>query len=301
MAMPAAAERPRYDPPGTTDPKADAAFEAAATLRRQGKLKEAAQAFEQLASDFPHGRRAAQALTTAAEIYQWQLDDPAAAARLFERALAGPSDLPGVMPALTQRLSIERERGGPKAEVSLIDALIRRRAKAEYTPYLLLRASRVLLEDLQDPAHALEPVELLLSSYGSSTWSDDGLFLRAKIRRRLGRPEEALKDYRKIIASEEPSLIVGEYDSDLLDDAYLALADTLRDDLHRAAPAEDAYRNLVDAVPDSVFVDDALWSASQLAKARGDVARAKEDLARLAKLRPASRHLKAQSSGAISP
>lgn len=293
FAGPAAAERPRFEGPGVSDPVAERELDQARGRRRSGDFAAAAQAFEAFADHHPHSRRWAQALTAAAELYHWQLDAPAAAARLYERALEAPSDLPGVMPALTQRLSLERDRGGALAELELIEHLLQRRSNADYAPYLLLRAAKLLDAELSDPARALLTAQRAVARAAQTSWADDALFLEASLLRKAGRGPEALRAWRQIIASQEPSLIVGEYDSDLLDDAYYQVAVTLEASDPRAA--EEAYRAVAAEVPDSVWVDDALWKASRLAKARGDSAGAAKDLARLAAVRPSSRHLKARA------
>ncbi len=293
LVLPAAAERPRFEGPGVRDPLADRELEAAQGMRRRGDFAAAAAAYESFAEHHPHSRRWAQALTAAAELHHWQLEAPAAAARLYERALEAPSDLPGVMPALTQRLSLERDRGGSLAELELIEHLLLRRSNAEYAPYLLLRAAKLLDSELHDPARALETAQRAVVRAAKTSWSDDALFLEASLLRRVGRAPEALRAWRQIIASQEPSLIVGEYDSDLLDDAYYQVAVTLEASDPRAA--EEAYRAVAAEVPASVWVDDALWSARRLAQARGDAAQAAKDLERLTAARPASRHLKARA------
>lgn len=274
-----------------SDPVAERELDQARQLRRGGDFAAAARAFEAFADRHPHSRRWAQSLTAAAELHQWQLAAPAVAARLYERALEAPSDLPGVMPALTQRLALERDRGGALAELELIEHLQKRRSTADYAPYLLLRAAKLLDEELADPARALLTAQRAVARAAQTSWADDALFLEASLLRKAGRGPEALLAWRQIIARQEPSLIVGEYDSDLLDDAYYQVAVTLEASDPKAA--EEAYRAVAVEVPASLWVDDALWNASRLAKARGDAAAAAHDLARLAALRPASRHLKA--------
>lgn len=273
------------------DPRLEHAYQKISELRRAGQYAAAAEAFEKLANENTESDLSQRALTTAAEIYQWNLGDVEKARALYDRVLLAPSDRRGVMPALVQRLNIERELRGLKAELELARALEARQPIAEYAPWLLLREAKILADELNDPASAIGLCERVRGEHLSSTYLDDALFFEARLLRAVKRPREAIGLYGAIIASKQKSLIVGSYDSTYLDDAYFQVAETLRADLREAALAERAYLELVDAVPLSVFVDDALRQAILLARARGDAKKAAEYLARLRELRPGSRYL----------
>jgi tetratricopeptide (TPR) repeat protein len=280
------------DPPGTLDPKAEAAFDSAVKLRREGRFRPAAEAFEALAAAHPRARRAPHALAIAASIRLWQLGERDRAKALCDRVLAGPDDVPGLMLALTERLALERDRGGPKAELALVHTLYDRRKTASYAPYLLLRASRILEGDLDQPIAALVPVRRIVESFEGSSWADEATIAEARLLRKLGRSDEALRSYRRLIATHTESFIVGEYDSDFLDEAYFELADTLERDLTDGEAAEKAFLELVDEMPESIRVDDALHRAEAIARSRGDEKAAERYHQTLVRLRPASRFLK---------
>lgn len=280
------------DPPGTVDPAAEHAYAGAVQLRREGRHRDAAEAFEALAAAHPSSRLAPRALAAAGSLYQWQLAEPARAARLYDRVIAAPDHVPGRMLALNQRLAIERERSGAKAELVLIDRLYDDRKKGELAPYLLLRASHLLAGELKQPERALIAARRLVEFFAHTSWWDEGELQVARLLRRTGRPAEALPHYRRLISTRRPSFIVGEYDSDLLDEAYFELAETLEKELQRGEDAERAYLNLVRELPESIWVDDALHAAARVARARGDQAAAEAHRQRLRALRPASRWLK---------
>jgi tetratricopeptide (TPR) repeat protein len=239
-------------------------FDAAVRLRRAGEPARAAAAFERLAAEHPRSRTASRALTSAAELYEWQLGQIDRASALYDRVLAGRDNAPGVMPALRQRLDIERRRGGPLSELRLIHLLRERSPDASFAPYLLLRSGEVLFRDLSRLEEALLPLELMLRSAPRSTRVPEALMLAASIERALHRPEAALERYRAIVARRESSFIIGEYDSARVDDAYFALAETLERDLHRPTEAAEAYRRLVTEVPESVLVRKASRRAAAL-------------------------------------
>ncbi|MCK6546211.1 hypothetical protein L6R52_10205 [Myxococcota bacterium] len=272
----------------TEEDAAQVAYDHATDLRRAGRLRGAAERFEAIAETYPNTRLAPRALATAGAIWHWDLGEPARAKALYDRVIAGPADRPGAFPALLQRLALERELAGPKGELALVEALIRASPRAERAPFLFMRASE-LYGELGQREEALRPLTKLLELAPRSSRADEARMRAAKLLRGLGRPKEALAHYDAIIATKSSSWIVGEYDSTKLDDAYLARAETLHEELRDARAAEQAYRKLADDLPDSRLVDDALHRAAQLARARGDLDQAERDQARLDAARPDSR------------
>lgn len=272
--------------------RAEVAFDAAVKLRREAHFKEAAEAFERVAREHPSSRRAPHALSAAGSLYLWQLNAPWRAASLFDRVIAGPDDAPGVMLAYTQRLSIERTRAGAKGELALIHKLYSLRPTSEQAPYLLLRASKILEDDLDQPVAALSPAQRVVESFADTSWSDEATIREGRLLRKTGRAADALRSYRRLIATRTESFIVGEYDSDFLDEAYFELAETFEVDLNQPEKAEEAYLRLVDEMPDSIKVDDALHLAAEIARKRGDTKSAAKYHETLRRLRPDSRFLR---------
>lgn len=265
------------------------ALDEARALARAGEHRRAAEAYEQVAARFPKTPIASRALASAGALWQWDLDEPARARVLYDRVLAGPLDAPGAMPALIQRLELERDTGGARGELVLVRALLSRGPSVEVAaPYLLGRAA-VLLEELGELEAAVLGLAELRRRFPRSTRADDAAMHEAALLRRLGRPREAIALYRAVIATGDDSFIVGEYNSTRLDDAYFELAETYRRELAEVARAIDAYLRLVDEVPLSRRVDDALHQAAALAAARGDTELAASLRARLVALRPHSR------------
>ncbi len=291
----------RVDPPGVYAAAADAAYAEAEAHRRAGRFADARAAFEALAARHPTSRRAVQALVAAATIASLQQDAPEQAITLLEAALRGPADVPGAMSALVQRLGLERELRGPEAEWRVIQTLVTRRPQAEYVPYLVIRAARLArATPALGAARALASIRGLTDDprWQQTSWLDDALFERAEVERDAGEPEAALRTLRRLVARREASLVVGEYDSDWTDDAYLGIGDLLAGPLARPSDARAAYEALVDEVPTSVFVDDALHRAAELARAAGDAAGAARLEARLGALRPGSRFVRPKAPSA---
>jgi tetratricopeptide (TPR) repeat protein len=272
-------------------PALEAEYRAISAIRRTGDYAAAAAAFEKLANSNPESDLWQRALATAAAIHQWDLGNPVKAKSLYDRILAGHSARRGVLPALVQRLQLERAELGVNAELELCRTLEKRAPKAEHAPWLLIHGAKILADELDDLATAIGMLERVRREHEETTYVDDALFLEADYLRRLGRPSAALIMYGALIDSQMKSLIVGSYDSVFLDDAFFQKAETLRLEMKNAAKAEKAYLELVERVPNSTLVDDALFQARLLAAARGDTARAVELIALLRKLRPDSRFL----------
>ena len=293
------------DPPGTTQPAAEAAWEAAQVLRRAGRYAEAVQAFEALADAYPTSRRAAQALASAGTIARWDLRQLARAEAAWTRAVRGPSDVPGVESALDELLTLARERRGVDGELRLLRTLTTERPRAEYTPRLLLRAATLLLDERHQPEAAVSAARAAVAAAEGTTWWDDAAMLHARALRAAGRDDEALRELRRVIASHRDTLLGGDENSDHLDEAYYQAAELLEaragTDAASQLAAERAYLRVVDEVPHSPWVDDALEHARRLAQARGDPEAARAHRQRLVQLRPASRFVPAQASADVPP
>jgi tetratricopeptide (TPR) repeat protein len=281
------------DPPGTTQPAAEAAWEAAQVLRRAGRYAEAVQAFEALADAYPTSRRAAQALASAGTIARWDLGQLARAEAAWTRAVRGPSDVPGVESALDELLTLARERRGVDGELRLLRTLTTERPRAEYTPRLLLRAATLLLDERHQPEAAVSAARAAVAAAEGTTWWDDAAMVHARALRAAGRDDAALRELRRVIASHRDTLLGGDENSDHLDEAYYQAAELLEaragTDAASQLAAERAYLRVVDEVPHSPWVDDALEHARRLAQARGDPAAARAHRQRLVRLRPARR------------
>lgn len=232
--------------------------------RRAGEHRAAAQAYEALANANPESEIAQRALATAAQIHHWNLNDLAKARALYDRVLLGRDDRRGVMPALIGRLWIENKERGVKAELELARALETKTPKAEFAPWLLLHSAKLYAEELRDFTAAIALCARVRSEHAETTYLDDAQFMEAGLLRRLKRPREALSLYGAIIDSKSSSLIVGSYNSTYLDDAYFQVAETLRLELKDPALAKKAYRELIDAMPDSILADDALRRIKEL-------------------------------------
>jgi len=286
----ALAAEPTVDPPGITDRLAEASWDRAVSLRRAGRHKEAATAFETLAAERPYSRRAVQALAAAGTLYRWELNDTSRAKQLWVQALAGPSDVPGSDGALNELLALARDESGVDGELSVIRDLAVRRTHASYAPRLWVKAATILLEELKKPGPALDAAKSAVIVAEGTTWWDDAAFLAGRCHLELGQYDEALDHFRRIIATHEITLIGGDENSDLLDDAYFYAAKTL-EKAGRMKDAEKAYYEVADERKRSPYVDDALQKAHDLAMARKDPIAAGKYLDLLIRLRPASRYL----------
>lgn len=242
---------------GDAAPELQAEYDRISHQRRAGELRAAAQAYEALANSNPESELAQRALTTAAEIHHWNLNDLAKASALYDRVLLGRDDRRGVMPALIGRLWIEQNERGVKATLELAKTLETKTPKAEFAPWLLLHMAKLYAEELRDLSAAIALCRRVRIEHAETTYLDDAQFLEAGLLRKLKKPREALPLYGAIIDSKSTSLIVGSYNSTYLDDAYFQVAETLLLELKDEALAKKAYLELIKETPDSILVDDA--------------------------------------------
>jgi tetratricopeptide (TPR) repeat protein len=242
---------PAVDPPGAAPAEVQAEYDAAVALRRERRFRESAAAFEALAERHPSRRLASLARIAAASLWRWQLAEPRRALQHYRSIALGPERVPGKKAALIGWLSMERDAGGPRGELRLIERLHRRDPGAEYAPMLLLRAARILAGELGRPAEALEPLEALRRAHRRSTWSGEAALLEARTLVRLGRPAEAVKVLRRLLATRRESFVVGEYDPASIDDGWLLLGEILERELKRPAEAAAVYRELIAEKPES--------------------------------------------------
>jgi tetratricopeptide (TPR) repeat protein len=109
-----------------------------------------------------------------------------------------------------------------------------------------------------DPSGAVEVYRRLAATYKRSGLADDSVWRAAKLCRKLGRFDDAVRLLRDLLATRRDALITGSYNSIFLDDAQLLLGQILRDDLHDLPRAAEAFENLADDFPESTLRDDAL-------------------------------------------
>ncbi len=120
---------------------------------------------------------------------------------------------------------------------------------------------------------------------------DDALFRASELDEKLGRYQAAVDDLRRMLSVRESSTLPGSYDRPRFPAGAFRIAVLLRDRLGRPDEAHDAFVRFARDFDTSVLVDDALWNAAALERARGDADAACDDLADLVGARPDSRYV----------
>jgi TolA-binding protein len=101
---------------------------------------------------------------------------------------------------------------------------------------------------------------------------DDAAYQAALLLRKDGRFQEAAERLSRLEQTFHKAIIVGHYNTLLLDDGALLLGRIYLDDLHRPDDAIRALKGLLKRQPESLLCDDALYLMAQAALSRHDPA-----------------------------
>jgi len=106
--------------------------------------------------------------------------------------------------------------------------------------------------------------------YPQGSLFDDALWRASLLDERLGRPQEAISDLRRMLAVREESTLAGSYERPRFSPAQFRIAVLYRDSLgdHRSARRE--FHRLYAAHKSSILRDDALWEEAKLAREDSD-------------------------------
>lgn len=241
-----------------------AAFREAQLLEKLGRYPEAAAAFEAVRELTLDGRLSGRALVRAALLYAERLGRPDDALRLCRRAVRRwPDEIPAE-DAL--RLLVRLRRDSPDLDTELA-GLFSDLGDHEVGAFLLLyRAERA--ERDGRPEDAVRLYDDLWRRYERGPLRDDAAYRLAVLLRRLGRSAEAAERLERLQRTFRPALIVGHYNTLLLDDAAFLLGQIYLQDLHRPDDAIEACKGLLKRQPTSLYCDDALLLMAQAALQR---------------------------------
>jgi TolA-binding protein len=238
-----------------------AAVREAQLYERVGRDADAAAAWEALPSRTRDPRKAARALTRAAEIVAGKLGDPARGANIAWRCVEKyPEEVPAD-DALAIALRIERARDG-KALIDRLDTLAARYQQTEIADNLLFEAAVTALA-IGDRQGALARWDDLARRFPRSPLADDANWRAAAQLRENKDFRAAVRHLERILQTRKDALIVGSYNSLYLDDAQLLVGQIQLDDLHDPAQAIRAFALLADDYPDSTLRDDALFELAR--------------------------------------
>jgi tetratricopeptide (TPR) repeat protein len=106
--------------------------------------------------------------------------------------------------------------------------------------------------------------------YPEGSLFDDALFHASLLDEKLGRPERAIEDLRRMLAAREPSTFAGSYERPRFSPSQFRIAVLYRDKLRDHASARKEFHKLYADHPTSILRDDALWEEAKLAFADGD-------------------------------
>lgn len=270
--------------------ESEARFRAAEAYARAGDWARAEALYRALARAQTGADRAERADFALGALLSKAGRDAEAQAQLEHAIRLHPSS--GLAPAaLSARLDyIQRESGsdGVLAYLRERSAQLSRSELAETLAYRLARAL-----DAADKTQAARDAYLSCATrfpYPRGAYWDDALFRAAQAELRLGEPERAIADLRRMLAEQERAAIVGSYERGRYAEAQLTLGAIYRDVLHDPDAARRELRRVWERHPQSRLVDDALFQEALVARSQGDAAGACSPLRILTERVPGSRY-----------
>lgn len=126
--------------------------------------------------------------------------------------------------------------------------------------------------------------------YPKGALFDDALWHASRLDEKLGHPERAIDDLKRMLAVRETSTMTGSYERPRFSPAQYRLAVLYRDVLHDQASARREFHRLYVEHPTSILRDDALWEEAKLAKSEGSTSDACTLVTTLTKDFPTSRY-----------
>ncbi len=176
---PAQPEPDTHQPPSINQIR----FERAAQAQAEGRHRDAGEAFAQLAEDAPEAAIAADALFSAARLYEERLAEPARALELYRLLLARYPQNRTALAARRRAQAIEKQLGPDGADAAVL------------TQFSAIQQQ--FAED--DQAASLTALERLLQQNPRWSGAPRALMWLAQLHRRAGRHRAALDRYREII------------------------------------------------------------------------------------------------------
>lgn len=106
--------------------------------------------------------------------------------------------------------------------------------------------------------------------YPKGSLFDDALWHASLLDEKLGRPDEAIRDLRRMLAVREDSTFAGSYERPRFSPAQFRIAVLYRDKVGDHAAARREFHRLYADHATSLLRDDALWEEAKLAQGDGD-------------------------------
>jgi TolA-binding protein len=248
----------------------DAAYRAAMACRRAGDLACARRLLARVATrggEWDNAPRARLELATLL-LERGSVEDAAEANRSLEQLVHDAPDT-GPARAALRRILRSHDLDDPSLAASIawlaqlaLGPSVRHSGLIESV--LAERAGRIEARGSLSESEAAWQAVIGCSPYPQNSHWDDGHLALARIQRAEGRPRDALATLERMLAVREAAWGNGSYAAPRFDDGAVLQAEILRDDLHDAAAAADAFHRVYAEHPTSLQRDDALWAEALL-------------------------------------
>jgi TolA-binding protein len=274
--------------------QADLLYQISETLEKDQAHSEARKGFLMVAERFSRDTLAPRARFRAARLLEDELNDPKGALLEMQRILRDSPQSPAAVHAAVHAEQLMDDATPPNGTSDPAGEYLLATLKLHAnTPVAATLMHRLCKRWMNKPSHYAVTARMLddLSKKSDNSYWDDALLLGAKVRASMKDGPGAVARLQRLLDSHEESILPGDSNSALLDDALLALGEVQRDVVKDRKEAGAAFELLVAKYPDSILVDDALVALRDLARAEGDTGRAAQLTKRLTELRPLSRHV----------
>lgn len=207
----------------------------------------------------------------------------------------------GAQRSMALARQLQREMGGPAAEAVFLRDLslqiwsqhLQREGLTgeKYVRRLvasgMVAAGKLYLNQLRNPQIAFSLFEKAAQVGQDTVWWDDALLWQARSAVASQLFSKGLKLYKELMDSMESSWFVGSYNSEFMDEAFFEYAKTLKK-TKRIEDARQAFRKLIEELPESRLKDDAAYELALLVP-KFEQTRALQEFI---KTYPHSRHVK---------
>lgn len=237
----------------------EALYRAAASLRRAGRVEEAAAAYDALLAEEPPNRQTERAAHDRAKL-EFHHRDRQAGIALMESALLEYPEAGSAKTTLRNLVKVHEDEGGMPGLIEWLQKTRPKLTRGEVAEWIRFELARAY-ERTGQLAQARDEYIAMADEHpypGGGLW-DEGLTHAAALERTLGRPQAAIQLLERLLAERETSHFEGSYLRATFVKAHFEIADIYAEDLDDPYNAYEWLQRVWDDHPRSLLRDNARW------------------------------------------